>query len=440
MRFASVPFNQNQVGWPLNEIDRQIQPQLSGDIKADWVIIGSGYAGVSFARRLANLNPQLNIVLIDAECAATSSSARNSGFIIGLPHNIGSSTAELKKAQDYRALLQEGIRLLDETVTEHQIECEWENVGKYHCQIDPTSETIMQEYVDNLQLMQEPYSMLNSEELFQKLGTRIYSKGIYTPGCILVNPAKLIAGLARHLPDNVTVYHQTPALAINSENSGIRVTTLQGTIRAGQVMLATNALSRELSPTMTRQASMATYASITAPLSPEQRQRLPAMQSWGLTPVNAIAGATLRYTHDHRFLIRQHVDPALRGMITAGQTARAARQHLALFRNAYPQLQDVPLERTWSGTISVTRNGAPVWGELAPKVWTAGGCNGAGVSKQTIAGTLLADLAMGQDNPLIAAMQSLGQANFMPPSPFLDVGVAGALLKERYMGRKETAM
>ncbi|SVM43099.1 oxidoreductase-related protein [Klebsiella pneumoniae] len=47
---------------------------------------------------------------------------------------------------------------------------------------------------------------------------------------------------------------------------------------------------------------------------------------------------------------------------------------------------------------------------------------------------------MGQDNPLIAAMQSLGQANFMPPSPFLDVGVAGALLKERYMGRKETAM
>lgn len=437
MRFASVPFNQNQVGWPLNEIDRQIQPQLCGDIKADWVIIGSGYAGVSFARRLASLNPQLNIVLIDAECAATSSSARNSGFIIGLPHNIGSSTAELKKAQDYRALLQEGIRLLDETVTEHQIACEWEKVGKYHCQIDPSSEAIMQEYVDNLQLMQEPYSLLDGEALYQKLGTRLYSKGIYTPGSILVNPAKLIAGLARHLPENVTVYHQTPALAMRQENGGVRVTTLQGTIRADQAMLATNALSRELSPTVSRQASMATYASITAQLTPEQRQRLPAMESWGLTPVNAIAGATLRYTHDHRFLVRQHVDPALRGVITAGQTASAARQHLALFHTAYPQLQDVPLERTWSGTISVTRNGAPVWGRLAPQIWTAGGCNGAGVSKQTIAGTLLADLAMGQDNPLIAAMQSLGQANVMPPSPFLDIGVAGALWKERYVGRKE---
>lgn len=124
-----------------------------------------------------------------------------------------------EKAQDYRALLQEGIRLLDETVTEHQIACEWENVGKYHCQIDPSSEAIMQEYVDNLQLMQEPYSLLDGEALYQKLGTRLYSKGIYTPGCILVNPAKLIAGLARHLPENVTVYHQTPALAMRQKTA-----------------------------------------------------------------------------------------------------------------------------------------------------------------------------------------------------------------------------
>ena len=440
MRFASVPFNQNQVGWPLNEIDKQLQPQQSGDIKADWVVIGSGYAGVSFARRLASLNPQLNIVLIDAGSAETSSSARNSGFVIGLPHNIGSSTAELKKAQDYRALLQEGIRLLEETVNTYQIECDWENAGKYHCQIDPASENIMQEYIDNLKLLQEPYSLLNSEELYQKLGTRLYSKGIYTPSCILVNPAKLIAGLARHLPENVKVYHQTPALAIEHESGSIRITTLQGAIRASQVMLATNALSRELSPVLSRQASMATYASITAPLTPEQRRRLPAMESWGLTPVNAIAGATLRYTREHRFLIRQHVDSALCGVITAGQTAHAAQQHLSLFHNAYPQLQDVPLQRTWSGAISVTRNGAPVWGQLAPKIWSAGGCNGAGVSKQTIAGTLLADLVMGQDNALISAMQSLGQANFMPPSPFLNIGVTIALWKERYIGRKEMAI
>ena len=51
VKFASVPLI--RIRWVGPEwIDRQIQPQLSGDIKADWVVIGSGYAGVSFARRL----------------------------------------------------------------------------------------------------------------------------------------------------------------------------------------------------------------------------------------------------------------------------------------------------------------------------------------------------------------------------------------------------
>ena len=124
-------------------------------------------------------------------------------------------------------------------------------------------------------------------------------------------------------------------------------------------------------------------------------------------------------------------------MITAGQTASAARQHLALFHTAYPQLQDVPLERTWSGTISVTRNGAPVWGRLAPQIWTAGAVTAPAYLNRLSPGRCLPIWRWARDNPLIAAMQSLGQANVMPPSPFLDIGVAGALWKERYVGRKE---
>lgn len=70
-------------------------------------------------------------------------------------------------------------------------------------------------------------------------------------------------------------------------------------------------------------------------------------------------------------------------------------------------------------------------------VYSAGGCNGAGISKQTIAGTLLADYALGIDNPLIDAMQQLGQANYLPPSPILDIAIHASLLKERYIGRTE---
>lgn len=68
---------------------------------------------------------------------------------------------------------------------------------------------------------------------------------------------------------------------------------------------------------------------------------------------------------------------------------------------------------------------------------TSGGCYGAGISKQSVAGTLLADFVMKQDNPHIADMLSLGKASVMPPSPALNIGIDLSPMKERYLGRKE---
>lgn len=434
MKYATVLFNQNHNGW-LRETPA-VYPTLSGDCRADWVVIGAGFAGLAFARRLASHNPDLKIVVIDAASAAESSSARNSGFVIGLPHNIGSSTAELKKAQDYRSLLQAGIAELERIVSDRDIRCEWEKAGKYHCQADAGSERVLQEYRENLDLLGESYDVLEREALAQKLGTRFYHKGIFTPGAVLLNPASLAIGLAATLPQNVILHDNTPAMAIHYGKIN-RIVTPFGTLSAPKVMLATAALSPELAPGASKQAAMATFASLTAPLTDEQCQRLPEMSSWGLTPVNAIAGATLRYTSDRRLLIRQHVVPALRGRVNAAQTYAATRLHQATFNKIFPQLRDVALTHSWSGTISVTRNGAPVWGALSGSVYTASGCNGAGVSKQTIAGLLLADYVLGYDHPLLASMLALGQANWLPPSPLLDAAVLGTLVKERWLGRKE---
>lgn len=436
MRYASIPFNHNQPGWPAGEHSFSPQPALQGDITEDWVIVGAGFAGVAFARRLAEINPNLKIIIVEAHSTQQSASARNSGFVIGLPHNIGSSTAELKKANAYRNLLQEGIRQLEQVISQHHLQCDWERVGKYHCHAEPGNDATLKEYASHLDLMNEPWQISDSEELYQKLGTRFYSKGIYTPGCVLVNPAQLIAGLNACLPENVQRFDNTPVLGIRY-GSMAEVLTPFGVIKTPKVMLATNALSPELRPGLSRQAAMATFASITDPLMDEQLATLPPMQGWGLTPVNAIAGATFRFTSDRRFLIRQHVIPALRGQVNAARTYEATRLHEHLFKKVYPTLGSVKITHTWSGTISVTRNGAPEWGMLNKFLCTAGGCNGAGISKQTVAGTLLADFMMKQDNPHIADMLSLGKANVMPPSPALDIGIALSLMKERYLGRKE---
>jgi len=69
LRYASIPFNHNQLGWPEGEQHFAPHPTLRGDITADWVVIGAGFAGVAFARRLAEINPALNIVIVDSHSA-----------------------------------------------------------------------------------------------------------------------------------------------------------------------------------------------------------------------------------------------------------------------------------------------------------------------------------------------------------------------------------
>ena len=49
------------------------------------VVIGAGYTGLAAARRLAELQPQEPILVLDASSAGEGSAGRNSGFLINLP-------------------------------------------------------------------------------------------------------------------------------------------------------------------------------------------------------------------------------------------------------------------------------------------------------------------------------------------------------------------
>jgi ribulose 1,5-bisphosphate synthetase/thiazole synthase len=55
---------------------------LEGDVTADWLIIGAGFAGLSAARRLLELRPNDKIVILEASEAGKGTAGRNSGFMI----------------------------------------------------------------------------------------------------------------------------------------------------------------------------------------------------------------------------------------------------------------------------------------------------------------------------------------------------------------------
>ncbi|GAB7272455.1 hypothetical protein DZS_38510 [Dickeya ananatis] len=103
MNINALPLDANTNGWSAMLPPREAKPILRQTINADWLVIGAGYAGLAFAHRIAENHPHEQVVVLDALDSDGSASARNSGFAIDLPHNIGSSTAELKKSRQLSA-------------------------------------------------------------------------------------------------------------------------------------------------------------------------------------------------------------------------------------------------------------------------------------------------------------------------------------------------
>ena len=90
-RIDLLPDNDRTNGWAAHLPPRTPRPHLTGDVRADWIVIGAGWAGLAAARRLSGNRPSDRVVIIDAAAVADGASGRNSGFAIDLPHTSGGS-------------------------------------------------------------------------------------------------------------------------------------------------------------------------------------------------------------------------------------------------------------------------------------------------------------------------------------------------------------
>lgn len=100
-------------------------------------------------------------------------------------------------------------------------------------------------------------------------------------------------------------------------------------------------------------------------------------------------------------------------------------------------LPDVTMENTWTGYLCMSRNSAPAFGPVSSNVWITACQNGIGVTKGTVSGMLVADLACGIDNPLIEDMQLLGSPERLPPKPLAYFGARAKIGFEKWRNRRE---
>lgn len=424
-------------GWSRILPPRRPKPALKGEIRADWLVIGAGFAGLSAARRLAENRPNDHIVVLDAHEVGEGASGRNSGFAIDLPHNVGGDFAELAGSQRSMKLSRAAIGSLEAIVTQHKIACGWSRRGKYHACSSPKGRALVLEpFAKELTALGEPFRRLERDALAREIGTSFFHSALHTPGCVLVNPAALVRGLANTLPANVTLHERTPVTAFHN-GTVFRAETPGGSVEAQGAILAVNGWAKGFGFFTRALMTLCAYASLTRPLSDAEHAALGGIADWGLTPANAFAGVTMRYTTDRRILVRQGFVYAPRLDRPTNEHGPVRAEHQRILHERFPMLPDVTIEHTWRGYLCFSRNQAPGFGRLAPNLHAAVCQNGVGVTKGTIGGLLAADMATGIDNPLIADMQSLGTPSALPPRPFLDLGMRARFAAELWRWRSE---
>ncbi|MCT4607807.1 MAG: FAD-binding oxidoreductase [Pelagimonas sp.] len=437
MKINRLPKDDTNNGWSQILQPRTPHPSLKGKVNADWIVLGAGYAGLAAARRLAELHPNQSIALIDAGEAGENASGRNSGFAIDLPHNVGSSLDELEGSHRFMGLARFAINHLDQAVETYGIDCDWSVDGKYHTAVSPRGvEEVLRPFKAELEALGEPYEWVEGEDLRRRIGSPHFTAAVYTPGGRLMNPAALTRGLTDSLPENVSVYENSPV--VNFENSnGICLDTPNGQVRAPKMIMGANGFSEQFGYYPRRFLHLVAHASITRPLTEAERATFGVEKPWGLTPANAFAGITMRYTNDHRIVIRQGLSYCPSQRFDEKDRLAIKVRHASLFHARFPTLPDVDIEHTWSGFVCLSQNSAPGFGPVARNVWSAVCQNAVGVTKGTFGGILAADMASRRDNPLIADMESLGAPSKLPPRPFLDIGVRTRFQWELWRNRHE---
>jgi glycine/D-amino acid oxidase-like deaminating enzyme len=423
MKISALPADDKMCGWYHTAPSRQPKPAHTGEKHVRWAVVGAGFTGLAAARQLAANFPDDEIVLVDAQEVGFGTSGRNAGFAIDLPHDIGADDyiGDIDIAKSTLKLNRMGQTILHSQVQAHGIDCHMRPSGKYQAAVEDRGIAVLDAYRRGLDKLGEPYEVIAGKDLPEHIGTSFYRQALFTPGTMLVQPSALVKGLADSLPPNVTL-HENTAITDVVYGDKVTLTHRQGRIVADKLILANNAFGARFGFLKHTVLPMFLYASLSRPLTEAEQAQLGGKSFWGVIPADPF-GSTVRRTHDNRILMRNSFSFNPNQQPKPHCLERFARNHRASFERRFPMLPEVDFDYTWSGSLALTQNHKGFFGQLAPNVYGALFCNGLGVTRGTVTGTLLADLIAGKRHELIDFLLSTSGPNTLPPEPFLSIGV-----------------
>jgi len=429
--------NDNNCSWINDLSQRNSFQSLSKNLDSEWLIIGAGYTGLSAARKLGELYSNQKILIVDAQLAGEGASSRNSGYLVDSTLNDGfTSNKELENYKKKADIYKLGIEAVKKFIKEYQVDCEWNECGKYFASSKIEDKKILENFSKTLSKLDFKHSLMFNNDLTKRLGTSFYEVALYTKGGILLHPGKLVRAMIDTLPKNVDLFENSFLQNWKKVNDIILCNFQNGSIRTKKIIFATNGFLRSLGIKTNYNFPLTLTASMTRPLTKKEYENIGEPNEWGVLPIKPM-GATIRLTKNKRILIRNTAE--VRNpfkMSKLDLNKRSIKQKIGI-KKRFPQLPDDIIQSTWSGIVSRSRNSSQIFEKIDNNIFVAGCYNGSGIGVGTLFGEQIAIKASNEETKEIKTIESRNRPTWLPPQPFLDLGVKARVLYERLRAKSE---
>ncbi len=358
----------------------------------DVAIVGSGYTGLNAARVVAKSGA--NVAVLERYTIGWGASSRNGGIATpGIKQSLKTIWRKYgdEYAHEFWQASLDAIDLIDQIVCEEHIACDWKRTGSFAL---ATKASHLDYYHEFQKWLKEEFShevtLVTRDTIQTEIGSDIYFGGLADDYGGGINPAKYVLGLAHAVARyKAHLCEHTEVQRIERLSTGFRVQTSKGTLRATEVLVATNGYTDRLVPRLKpRIFPVGSYIIVTEPLSKERQQMLSPKGRMFYTSKHLLN--YFRLTPDGRMLWggRNNLNTNL-------DLYDSARQLQKTMHHAFPNLANVPLSHTWTGKLGITFDLMPHIGQVNG-VYYALGFGGHGLSIGTYLGTEVGRLLTGE--------------------------------------------
>ena len=410
---------------------------LKKNENCEWLIVGAGFTGLSAARKLSQLHPDKKIILVDSQLAGEGASSRNSGYLVDTTLNDGfTSNKDLVNYKKKTNIYKLGIETIKRFIKEYQVDCDWNECGKYFASSKLKDRKKLEKFSETLSTLGFDHNLLLNQDLKERLGTNFYNIALYTRGGILLHPGKLVRSMIDILPENVYLYENSSLLNWKKNKDIINCNFKNVQIKTHKIIFATNGFLKSLGIKKNYNFPLTLTASMTRSLNDREFKSIGEPKEWGVLPIRPM-GATIRMTKDRRILIRNTAEVHNPFKMKKSDLEKRSINQKIGIKKRFPQLPEDIIQSSWSGVVSRTRNSSQIFEKIDKNIFAAGCYNGSGIGVGTLFGEQIAIKASEENTKEIETIEARNKPTWLPPQPFLNLGVKTRLIYERLRARSE---